>query len=252
MPRPDFSFSLADGESFSASIPASTQCSLAETDSQGATGVSGEFSNQLLTASGSFTVTNNYHEDEPEVLGTNITKTLTSADPAAVGEDVIFDVAVSFVGTVLPNAELTDTYEPQFIEFVSASVGGVPLACQTFPVNGTLGMVACDLGDVSSPVTVQLRFVTVAPTLPRRTLDTAEVTFDVDGAGPLPPEAIGPVSDDVEIVEALALAPLGNDRAGGSPSGSLAAALAATAAVALGAGVVLRRRRVARREDRAA
>ena len=193
---PDFDFTLAGGQSFSATVAANTLCSLTETDSRGAADVSGAFGETLLTANSAFTVTNNYHEDEPVVAGTNITKTLTSADPAAVGEPVVFEVAVTFEGGVLPNAELIDVYERAFVEFVAASVAGVPLSCDVFEV-GPDGMVACALGDAGGPFTVQLTYVAVQATVPDRTLDAAELRFDLDGPGGDPPQTIGPVRGDV-------------------------------------------------------
>ena len=46
--------------------------------------------------------------------------------------------------------------------------------------------------------------------MPDRTLDSAELRFDLDGPGGDPPQTIGPVSGDVEIIEVLALPPLGD------------------------------------------
>ena len=135
---PDFSFSLADGESFQATMQQNTRCSLTETDRQGASDVSGEFSDQLLAGSQTFMVTNNYDADPPpEVLGSAIIKTLTSADPAAVGEEMVFDIAVTFQGDVMPNVELVDSYDRSVLRFVSASIGSAPLACEAFAAGGT-------------------------------------------------------------------------------------------------------------------
>ena len=248
---PDFDFTLADGQSFTASIATNTLCSLSETDSQGATEVSGAFGDTLLTANSSFTVTNNYHEDEPVVAGTNITKTLTSADPAAVGEPVVFEVAVTFEGSVLPNTELIDVYDRAFIEFVSASVEGVPLSCDVFD-SGANGMVACTLGDASGPFTVQLTYVAVQATVPDRTLDSAEVRFDLDGPGGDPSQTIGPVDADIEIIEVLALPPLGDGADASRTAGGALALLGAAIVAAAGARRLARQRSGRRGRDIAA
>ena len=151
---PDFDFSLADGESFTATITANTLCSLTEADSQGAADVSGEFGNTLLTANSSFTV--------------------------------------------------------------------------------------------------QFTFVAVQPTLPGRTLDSAEARFDIDDPGGDPPQSIGPVDDDVEIIEVLALPPLGDGGSAPPTAGGVLALLGAAAVAALGARRLARRRSGSTADDIAA
>lgn len=77
---PDFDFSIGAGESFTATMPSNTLCSLTETDNGGAESVSGEFSGVLFDGNQSLTVTNTFPV-VPEVLGTAITKTLAAAAP---------------------------------------------------------------------------------------------------------------------------------------------------------------------------
>ena len=145
-----------------------------------------------------------------------------------------------------------DTYDRRVLQFVSASVGNASLACLAAPGIGSQGLVMCELGDASGPFTVTLHFVAIAPTTPDRTIDVAEVSFDVDGTGPEPRETIGPVSDDLEIVEVLALAPLGDGDTSGASSAAVALLLAGVT-VAVGAFTLLRRaQRGKRRDDLAA
>lgn len=86
----------------------------------------------------------------------------------------------------------------------------------------------CALGDASGPFTVTMRFTAISTTTPGRSLNSAEVSFDVDGDGPEPRQSVGPVNDDVEVVAVLALAPLGD-----GPAGATSAWLQLAIAVAL-------------------
>jgi hypothetical protein len=76
-------------------------------------------------------------------------------------------------------------------------------------------------------------------------VNEASAVFDLDGPGGDPPTTIGPAFDDVQIVEVLALPPLGDGpaaAASGSGAGAAAAAVIAIAvAAALGGGLLLRR-----------
>ena len=68
--------------------------------------------------------------------------------------------------------------------------------------------------------------------MPGSTANEASVLNDQDGAGGDPPMTTGPVSADVEIVEVLALPPLGDgSSSGASATTMLLAALAALALV---------------------
>ena len=207
----DSSFALAAGETFSTTLNAGGSCSLTETDNGGAASVSGEFSGLRILASQSFTVTNTFPV-VPEVLGIAISKTLASGDPAAVGETVSFDVAVAFHGEQLVDAELIDVFESDHLAFVSASTGGSAIICDVFAntPDGSHSMVICPLGDASGGFSVQLSFTALAGTTPGRTVNEVSVLNDQDGPGGNAPTTTGPVTADVEIVEVLALAPLGD------------------------------------------
>ena len=174
----DQTFSLADGESHQATFAANTQCSLAETNTQDADSVDGEFSNVLISSNRSFTVTNHYQG--AVVLATAISKTLITADPVAVGEQVDFEISVSFVGTTLPDADFVDIYENAFLEFISLSEGGVALACTVFPntPDAAHDTVVCPAGELTAATTVTISFTALQSTLPgsminRRTSSTA-------------------------------------------------------------------------------
>ncbi|MDA1061719.1 MAG: hypothetical protein O2895_02235 [Chloroflexi bacterium] len=239
---PDFDFSLGAGESFTASISQNTLCSLTETDTQGAESVSGEFSDVLIDGNRTITVTNTF-PNFPEVLGTAITKTLVSASPAALGESVRFDIGVTFTGGPLRNVELVDVYEHDVLGFEGVYVGSTRLDCQVFagvPDSGH-STVACAIGEVTGPFTVQARFDALAGTLPGRSVNHASVISDQDGAGGDPPTTTGPVSAGVEIVQVLALPPLGD---GATHSSSAAATMLFAALAALG--LVLGGRRLTR------
>ena len=235
----DDSFSLAAGESrTTASFAANTLCSLTETDNGGAESVSGEFSGVLIDGSRSVTVTNTFPVI-PEVLGTAISKTLVGGGTAAVGETVRFDIGVTFTGGPLRNVELVDVFEHDVLGFEGVYVGSTALDCQVFAgiPDAAHSTVACDLGDASGPFTVQAMFTALAGTLPGSSVNQASVINDQDGAGGDPPTTTGPVSADVEIVEVLALPPLGDGdvRSGGAAAASmLLAALAALDIVAGG------------------
>ena len=215
----DDSFSPAAGESHTtANFPANTLCSLSETDNGGAASVSGEFSNVLITSNQTFIVTNTFVAAPPEVLGTAVTKTLTSTNPAAVGETVTFDVAVTFSGGELRTVELIDVFEHDVLALEGASALGTPLTCQVLAnvPDSSYSTAVCALGDASGPFTVQLRFTALSATVPGATVNEASLVSDQDGLGGDPPTTTGPVAADVEIVEVLALAPLGE----GEPIGS--------------------------------
>ena len=200
----DQTFSLADGESQQATFAANTQCSLAETNTQDADSVDGEFSNVLISSNRSFTVTNHY--EGVVVLATAISKTLITADPVAVGEQVDFEISVSFVGTTLPDAEFVDIYENAFLEFISLSEGGVALACTVSPntPDAAHDTVVCPAGELAAATTVTISFRALQSTLPGSTINEANVVYGD------PATTIGPAFDDVQIVEVLVLPPLGD------------------------------------------
>ena len=225
----DQTFSLADGESQQATSAANTQCSLAETNTQDADSVDGEFSNVLISSNRSFTVTNHY--EGVVVLATAISKTLITADPVAVGEQVDFEISVSFVGTTLPDAEFVDIYENAFLEFISLSEGGVALACTVSPntPDAAHDTVVCPAGEPAAATTVTISFRALQSTLPGSTINEANVVYGD------PATTIGPAFDDVQIVEVLVLPRLGDGPVAGSTgsTSSEAAALLAGLAVAL-------------------
>ena len=229
---PDSSFSLADGESFTTSLPANTKCTLTETNNGGAISTSGEFDGLLLTGSSSFTVTNEFPV-VPSVLGQAITKTLASANPASVGETVTFNVAVTFQGE-LRNIELLDVFDHGELSFVGASAFDITLDCQVFAgiPDASHSTVGCPLGTATETFSVQLEFSALASTLPGSTVNQASVINDQDGVGGDPPTTTGPVSANVEIIEVLALAPLG-DGPVGATSAWLQGLLVAIAAALL-------------------
>ena len=200
----DQTFSLADGESHQATFAANTQCSLAETNTQDADSVDGEFSNVLISSNRSFTVTNHY--EGAVVLATAISKTLITADPVAIGEQVDFEISVSFVGTTLPDAEFVDIYENAFLEFISLSEGGVALACTVSPntPDAAHDTVVCPAGELTAAATVTISFTALQSTLPGSTINEANVVYGD------PATTIGPAFDDVQIVEVLVLPPLGD------------------------------------------
>ena len=234
------SFTLADGQSKSSQVVLGSTCSLTETDTKGADSVMGEFSGEVLGTDRSFTVVNDY--EGVVVLGTAITKLLTSADPAAVGARVSFDVTVTFEGTLLPNAEFVDVYENEFLSFESATSGLAPVACQVFASmpDAAHDMVVCPAGDLSGPATLTMHFTALKGTLGDRTFDEAKVVSDLDGPGGDQPLMIGPAFDDVEIVEVLALPPLGDGSLSGQ-GGAPLALVVALAALAVASAATARR-----------
>ena len=237
----DVNFSLADGESRTVTFTGATQCSLTETNDNGADSVTGEFSNELISSNRTVTVVNNY--EGVVVLGTAITKVLTTADPAAVGERVSFDVTVTFEGTILPDAEFVDVYENEFLSFESATSGFAPVACDRFAStpDAAHDTVVCPAGDLTSgSATMTLHFTALKGTLGDRTLDEAKVVSDLDGPGGDPPLMIGPAFDDVEIVEVLALPPLGDGSLSGQ-GGAPLALVVALAALAVASAAMARR-----------
>ena len=242
----DQTFSLADGESHSVTFNGDTRCSLDETNSQGADAVDGEFSDRLFTGNATVTVTNHY--EAPVVLGVAITKLLTTTDPAVAGDRVAFDISVTFSGSLLPNAEIVDVYENAYVELDGIYLGSMALDCTVFAntPDAAHDTVACDVGDLSRPTRFTARFTAIQATLPGRTLDEASVLSDPDGPGGDLPMTTGPASDDVEIVEVLALPPLGDGpmAAEGGTGVAILAVVAAAVVTALGGGLLLRREEV--------
>ena len=92
----------------------------------------------------------------------------------------------------------------------------------------------CDLGTITGAITALAEFEALKSTLPDRTLNEVSAAFDPDGDGPAGRHRIGPASDDVEIIEVLALPPLGDGAATAEPlSTPLGAALAGIGLAAL-------------------
>ncbi|MDA1061568.1 MAG: hypothetical protein O2895_01435, partial [Chloroflexi bacterium] len=223
-------------------------CALTETNSQGADSVTGEFSDRVFSGSTTVTVTNNYEAGAPVVLGIAISKLLTTPSPAVIGDRVAFDIAVTFSGGVLPNVELVDVYENAYLEFTGMYLGSTALDCTVFPnmPDSSHDTIVCALGDLSGPTTFSARFTAVQSTLPGQTLNQASVISDPDGPGGDPPMTTGPASDDVEIIEVLALPPLGDGPAlaQGGTSAAIFALAAAAIVATLGGGLLLRREEV--------
>jgi hypothetical protein len=240
----DESFTLGAGESRSISMPASTRCTLTEPGDGGAESTSGLFSGQLIGTNTSVTVTNTFPE-VPEVMGTAITKVRTTPSPAAVGEAVTFDISVTFFGE-LHNAELADDFDPDVLQFDGATFGGAALDCvvvANMPPGKSSAV--CDLGTATGSFTVQTHYTALEGTTPGQTVSAATVVNDQDGPGGDPPTTTGPASASVEVVEVLALPPLGD---GPTTSGwILWATVGAVLTLIVGARyVVVRRQRIDR------
>ncbi len=147
-----------------------------------------------------------------EVLGSTaqIDKVLTSADPAVVGEQVTFRVRLTITGdTDVTQVVLVDTFENEYLEFVSSS--GLCTLVANFP-DAAHSSVGCEVGTVSpgtadapgtEVVEYNLVFRALKSTLPDRTVNEVTATLDLDGDGPGAPAQIGPAADDVEIIEII-------------------------------------------------
>jgi hypothetical protein len=201
---PDFatSFSLADGDQFQRLVRIASVCSLVETNNNGATSVEGEFGGATVLSDQTFSVTNNFHADEPpaEVLGAEIGIELLSNGPVTAGEQVTFQIDLGVTGLPLPDALLRQTFEGDLLGFVSASMGGVDLAC-----SGAGGAVECELGTVESGVSVLAVFDTLDET--EGTINTALAISDLDGEGGDGPIEIGPVGAGVTVGQAAVQTP---------------------------------------------
>ena len=123
-------------------------------------------------------------------------------------------------GEPLPNAAFFDIFETSFLAFVGASVAGSDLSCDLFEQvpDAVHTTVVCALGTIDAELTVRVLFEALAATVPDRTVDSAGVTSDPDGPGGAEPTTIGPVSDDVEIIDlaGITLPPLGDGSTAGS------------------------------------
>ena len=185
-----------------------------------------------------------------QVLGSSaqIVKSLATADPARVGERVIFDVVLTITGdSSVTGVTLTDTFENTYLRYVSSLPSGCTLAPNA--PDAAHSEIRCPIGDVTpgslgSPGTrsfpYQFQFDAVAPT-PTRTVDSAIVRADLDGGGPADPTIVGPAVADVRIIDLPGL-PKAGDGSVGNPGASgrdhLWLVLAVTAALGL-AGLML-------------
>ena len=141
---------------------------------------------------------------------------------------MFFDITLSFSGSdAIVDAELIDVFESEFLAFRSVSIESAALACELFAgtPDAAHDMVVCDLGTLIGPITVQAEFEAIKATTPDRTLDEASAEFDPDGDGPEGRRTVGPDPADVEIVEVLALPPLGDEPAAGAATTSNEAAV---------------------------
>ena len=163
---------------------------------------SGTCSGDLVLPTDHFTCTVTNPVLGPEILGSAlaIEKQLTSLDPAAVGESVTFEVALTATGdSDLEDVTLIDTFDNASLEFVSSSSActlhaGIPdaahstLECAVGTLSpGTPG----DPGTVNWSIT--FTFTAIAATTPDRTVNSATALI---GDSP-----VGPADADVEIIE---------------------------------------------------
>lgn len=185
-----------------------------------------------------------------DVLGSTaqIEKVLTSADPAVVGEQVTFRVRLTITGdTDVTQVVLVDTFENEYLEFVSSS--GLCELVPNFPdaAHSSLG---CEIGTVSpgtpdapgtKVIDYHLVFKALKSTLPDRTINEAIASLDLDGDGPGAPAEIGPAADDVEIIEILGvqLPPTGDGSTEGTGSNWMILAVLFGAASLGGVSVVV-------------
>lgn len=136
-----------------------------------------------------------------------ISKVLSTADPARVGERVTFTVTLTISGdSPVTGAALVDTYENTYLRFVGASPGPCAVASGTpDPLHDRL---TCPLGDVTpgtlgNPGSVSfvylMTYEALAPT-PTETLNRVVATVDLDGSGPAVPATMGPADAIVHII----------------------------------------------------
>lgn len=142
----------------------------------------------------------------PQVKGSTaqITKVLSSANPARIGERVTFTVTLTVTGDVpVTGVSLVDTYEHAYLRFVGSAPGG----CVSSAVDAARSQVMCVLGDMTPgtggasgtrSAVYMLTFDAVAVT--SRTVDTVVAKADLDGSGPAALTTIGPASDGVTII----------------------------------------------------
>ncbi len=202
------SFGLQSGDSHSQILFLAADYQVVEVGAPaGVTYSSGCSGNSVLPgASVTCTVTN----PAAEVLGTTaiVEKMLTSADPAFVGESVTFTIATMITGDTTVTAGLVDTFEHDYLGFVSADPACVLI--ENMP-DADHSIVACDIGEVTpgssgSPGTLtftfDLTFEALQPTTPARTVNSVVAVLGTD--------QIGPAIDDVEIIASPTLPPSGD------------------------------------------
>ena len=129
-----------------------------------------------------------------------------------MGEQVTFRVRLTITGdTDVTGVVLVDTFENEYLEFVSAS--SICELVPNFP-DASHSSLGCEVGTVSPGTTdapgtkvveYNLVFKALKSTLPGRTLNEVVASLDLDGAGPGAPAEIGPATADVEIIEILGL-----------------------------------------------
>jgi uncharacterized repeat protein (TIGR01451 family) len=184
-----------------------------------------------------------------------LVKVLSSADPARVGERVIFTITLTITGdTQVTGVTLTDTFENTYLRFVESNPGACTVTPRTpDPLHD---QVTCPIGDVTpgtpgNPGSVSFVYLFTFEALavtPTHTVNRVVARADLDGAGPAGPATIGPAEDVVTISGLPSALP----RAGGGliealvPSGRVLL-LTAVLAPALGAALDWRRRLRGRR-----
>jgi hypothetical protein len=185
-------------------------------------------------------------DTQPDILGVSaeITKVLTSDNPAVVGELVTFGVALTLTGSAtVEHVGIIETFEHAYLEYVSSSHDCVVLASA-----GDRTSLACEIGTVelgedgeagSETVIVNLTFRAVASTLPGATENVAEGLFGGS--------SIGPVSATVEIIEiaGLGLPAAGDGSTASSRPNATHAALVIAALLIGAAAIGVRARRTA-------
>ncbi len=153
----------------------------------------------------------------PQVKGSTaqVTKVLSSANPARVGERVTFTVTLTVTGDVpVTGISLVDTYEHAYLRFVGSAPGG----CVSSALDAARSQVMCVLGDMTpgtadaagtKSAVYMLTFDAVAAT--SRTVDSVVAKADLDGTGPAAPTTIGPATDGVSIINLPTALPKAGD-----------------------------------------
>jgi len=134
---------------------------------------------------------------EVAALSAIVEKVLASDDPAAVGDEVTFTIALTVTSDeALSGVGMVDTYENAHLRYIDS----LPAGCVLFAnqPDSAHDLVACEVGDVAAGThtfVFDLTFVAIASTTPDRTVNS--VVAMVDG------DQVGPATADVEVIEVL-------------------------------------------------